>query len=113
MSRCRFALSPCCHQMWMCPCRSARCWRRCTRVRRTPGGLTTRCQCHRRLCVRRCSAGSPPISYLYDQNNEGVSELLMCMSDGHPKLIPVDKEPNHQVMHAFHLMHLGECRGLF
>src|SRR5207245_5764188 len=25
------------------------------------------------------------------------------MSDGHPKLIPIDKETNHQVMHAFRL----------
>ena len=23
------------------------------------------------------------------------------MSDGHPKLIPIDKETNHQIVHAF------------
>jgi hypothetical protein len=58
MSRCRFALSPCCHRMLMCPCRSVRCWRKCTSGRRTPGGLTTHRQCHLPLCVQRCSAGS-------------------------------------------------------
>jgi hypothetical protein len=57
MSRCRFALFPCCHRMRMSLCRSARYWHRCTSRRRMPGGLTTRCPCRLPLCVRRCSAG--------------------------------------------------------
>jgi hypothetical protein len=27
----------------------------------------------------------------------------MCMSDSYPKFIPIDKEANHQVVHAFRL----------
>ena len=61
----------------------------------------------------RCGAKMPVVAILAPkvEGTEGESCILsgkmfhMCwaLSDGSPKLIPIDEQPNHQIVHLFRL----------